>query len=143
MCCVFLLCLSYSWKCLSLLVMCQPCAAPSLKVTLSSWGDPYLLVTPLIIRPIVLPSAPRHILARLCIQLNNPERPYASQVPGISQCFRGDLEMSRTVFPFPNELTYCAWNIPLLVYEGKPQAGGPRALLAEACNSVVSAPLPH
>lgn len=72
--------------------------------TSSSSCGPYLLMPPLIIRSIVLPFAPHHIQARLCIQLKNPQQPCVSEVPGISQCFRGDLEVSRAVFPFPNEL---------------------------------------
>lgn len=78
---------------------------PSLKVTLRA--APVILISlspPLIIRSIVLPFAPHRILARLCIQLKNPQQPCVSEVPGISQCFRGDLEVSRTAFPFPNEL---------------------------------------
>lgn len=139
MCCVFLLCLGYSWKFLCLLIMCQPCVAPSLKVTLNSWGDPYLLVIPFIIRSTVLPSAPKHILAWLCIQLNNPEQPRASQVPGISQCFRGNLEMNTTVFLFPTSLLCLKYL--LLVYEGKPQAGGLRHFCLQPVTQSPNLPL--
>lgn len=104
---MFLLCLAYSWQLLSLLILCQPCAAPMFESHIyNSSCDPYLLVTPLIRRSIVLPSAPGHIPARLCVQLESPEQPHMAEGPGISQGFRGDLEASRTVFPLTvSELT--------------------------------------